>query len=256
MKKLFRILIVIALCLVLVAIYLPGAFSFIGYHYDDAGRYSVGDCTIDKKVKNIDIDWIAGQVNIALHDGDEVILTETASRKMKDAEKVHWLLDDNTLYVKFGRSGRINFSNLNKELTLLLPESMNLDEVQVSSVSATVNAELAEADCVDIHSVSGKAKVTLQQAETVKTDTVSGDMLLCFANEPDSIKANSVSGNVTVQLPRNTGFTADMDSVSGRISGDMLGNTDDSKNYTRGNGDCDIRMNSVSGDLTLDEYDR
>ncbi|MBR3905232.1 MAG: DUF4097 family beta strand repeat protein [Clostridia bacterium] len=256
MKKLFRILIVIALCLVLVAIYLPGAFSFIGYHYDDAGRYSSGDCTIDKKVKNIDIDWIAGQVNIALHDSDDIILTETANRKMKDAEKVHWLLDDNTLYVKYGRSGRINFSNLNKELTLLLPESMNLDEVQVSSVSAHVNAELAESDCVDIHSVSGTAKVTLHRAETVKTDTVSGDMLLCFAKEPDSIKANSVSGSVTVQLPKGTGFTADMDSVSGRISGDMLGNTDDSKNYTRGNGDCDIQMNSVSGDLTLDEYNR
>lgn len=255
MKKFVRILLVIILCLVLVAIYFPDWFSF-GYRYENAGRYTTGNCTMNEKVDTIDINWIAGEVNIVLHDGNEIKLTESAGRSLKKDEQVHWLLDDNTLYVKYMRSGRISASNMNKELTLYLPDDMSLDDVRISCVSASVEAELPEAEDVRLENVSGKTDLLLTETETLHAETVSGDMTLRFTSAPDSINAKGVSANVTVQLPENTGFTADMDSVSGRITGELLDGATETKNHTRGNGSCSIQMDTVSGNLRLDAYDR
>lgn len=256
MKKSTRILLAIVLCVVLVAISLPGKLSFNNYKYDDASRYNAGGGEISQQVEKIDVNWVSGKVNIALHDGDEIILSETASSKLKTAEEVHWLVDGDTLYVKFQRAGRLFSSMQDKELTLLVPEDMKLDKIVVSSVSAEVEAELPEADAVQIDSVSGEAEVTLRKTETVRANTVSGDMTLRFATEPDSIDADSVSGDVTVQLPENAGFTAKLDSVSGKVGGELMDGSGDGKTCIRGNGECSISMDSVSGDLRLDAFTR
>ena len=256
MKKSVRILLVIVLCLVLIAISLPGGISFNKYHYDDATRYTAGGCEIDRQVKNIDISWVAGKVNVALHEGDEIILSETASRRLKENEELRWLVDGDTLYVKYLRSG-VNFSSgLHKEMTLLLPENHQLKNILVSSVSAEIEADLPETDVVDIQSVSGSADVLFRETGEVRVNTVSGSLLLCFAAAPESIDADAISGGITIQLPKDAGFTVNMDSVSGRIGGDLLEGAAEVKNYTRGRGECRISMNSVSGGLRLDAYTR
>lgn len=252
MKKSTRILLVIILCLVLVAISLPGRFSFNHYEYDNAGRYTAGGCTIDQPVKTIDLSWISGKVKIARHSGDEIRLTETASRKLKEAEQVHWLLDGDTLYVKYVRAGKLYSSRMDKELTLLLPEDLHLDGIRISGVSAQIGADLPQADAVSIQSVSGDADVALQQAGTVRIDTVSGDVALRMTAAPRSIDADAVSADVTIRLPESAGFHAELDSVSGRVGGSLLEGAVDVKAYTRGSGECRITMNSVSGDLRLD----
>lgn len=256
MKKSTRILLVIVLCLVLIAISLPGRFSSSNYNYDDAARYTAGDGKIDQRVKNIDVSWVAGKVEIARHGGDEIILTEKASRGLKENEKVHWMVDGDTLYVKYVRAGKVSFNWLDKDLTLLLPEGVEMDDIRIAGVSAQIDADLPEAESVAVESVSGAADVTFQRTETVRANTVSGDMTLRFAAAPERIEADGVSADLTVLLPENAGFTADMDSVSGRIGGDLTEGGGKVKNYTRGNGACSISMDSVSGDLLLDTYTR
>jgi len=257
MKKSTRILLAIVLCLVLIAISVPKFFSFSSYQYDHAARYTAGGCEIDQQVENIDVSWIDGKVKVERHGGDEIILSETANRKMRTAEQVHWLLDGDTLYVKYMRAGKNSTFWLDKELTLLLPENMKLEDVRISGVSAELEAELPAAETVTVDSVSGTVDVTMQKTEKARVDTVSGDVTICFANVPASIDADAVSGDLTVQLPEDAGFTAKLDSVSGRISGELLeGVTDVKKEFVRGNGACSISMDSVSGALQMDAYTR
>ena len=106
------------------------------------------------------------------------------------------------------------------------------------------------------NSVSGEVEMSLQQTKNVQVDTVSGDVQLFCAAAPENIRADGVSADMTVQLPENAGFAAELDSVSGRISGQLLEGSTGGKSYTRGSGECHIRMNSVSGDLKLDAYHR
>lgn len=256
MRKFIRILVVIVLCLVLIGIWAPDWLRFGGYHYKHASRYTAGGAALHQKVENLDISWISGKVKIERHKGDEIILSETCDERLKEAEEVHWLVEDDTLYVKFVRSGKRYSSKLNKNVTLKLPEKMNLEHVLISTVSAGVEADLPKAERMEMNGVSGGVDVTLEKADTVKLSTVSGDALLSFAAAPRRIDANGVSASLTVELPENTGFTADLDSVSGHISGQLLDGLNSTKAYTRGDGDCTIHMDTVSGNLRLDAYDR
>lgn len=256
MKKSTRIVLVILLCLLLIAISVRGNFSINGYTYDNAGRYTAGDAEITAKVEAIDLSWIAGKVTIARHDGESILLSESASRKLKTAEQLHWLLEGDTLYVKYVRSGARTSNSLDKELTLLLPGDMPLDSMQLAVVSADIRAELPPADALTVQSVSGAAEVALSKTATARITTVSGDVLLRCAAAPDSIDLESVSGNAAIHLPEDAGFEADLDSVSGKVSGSLLEGREGKGPFTAGDGACRIRMDSVSGDLRLDAYTR
>ena len=70
----------------------------------------------------------------------------------------------------------------------------------------------------------------------------------------NALDAGSVSGNVRISMPENAGFTADVDSVSGDISGTYPMQMNAKNRYIGGDGSCRISVNTVSGDIQLDKH--
>lgn len=270
-KKPILTVILVALCMILVGCAVRG--TPIGdYSYAESARYQSGSTSVSGRVKALDVSWVDGRVTIGYHDGDEIILSETASRELSEKNRLHWLLEGGTLYVKYAESGLRLSTGLNKELTVLLPEGLKLTEAKLSVVSAEVDAEELTADTIlfdtvsgdaqlDIAyakkltagSVSGEVTVTADRVDEAKADAVSGDLKLYFARTPEKITADSVSGDVTIRLPGNAGFTADIDTVSGRVSGSLPMEKQGKNRYLCGNGECDIRVETVSGSVQLDK---
>ena len=274
-KKTFLIVLVVAICLLAIfsGIGKKGdSFSlFGGYTYENAGRYNAGAASIDEDVTKVDISWIEGRVEVEYHDGDEIVLQEKASGKLTRKAELRWLVDDDTLYVKYASSGFRGSSNLNKQLTVLLPNRIDLDKVTVNAVSAGISVEALDAetvlfdtvsgsvtagkinaDDVKINTVSGSVKMDEARVDAVEVNTTSGSVVLAFENTPDSIKTGTVSGKVTLRLPEDAGFTAKLDSVSGSVKCSFPAEQD-GKKYVCGNGECEINADSVSGSLVLEE---
>lgn len=277
MKKSTRILLIIGLILLLGGCASRGStgLSIGGYSYDDASRYTRGGATIRDGVKRLDISWIAGEVEIVYHRGSGVILSETASKRLSDDEELHWYLDGDTLRIKYAASGyRGGIVDPGKRLTVQLPEDVRLSDVTVNAVSARVYAEdlAAEnvridsvsgrvvlhecsADDVTVGSVSGAVEVYALQLKKLTATSVSGSQTLQMSCVPESIRAEAVSGSVTICLPENAGFTANADSVSGSVKGSMP-MTRSGDRYTAGNGECRISVETVSGGIRFDVLDR
>lgn len=270
MKKSTLILLLLTLCLVLCSCTINGV-SIGGYTYENADRYTAGDAGIDSRVENIDVSWIAGNVQTARHSGSDIRLSETSGRTLKKDEQLHWWLDGDTLYVKYAESGYISSRNLNKQLTLLLPASLELEDISISTVSANVetdtlnaraitlntvsgniDAAAASAARVKIDSVSGNVKLSADRIDDLKADSVSGDVTLRFDRMPASIDADTVSGDLTLLLPEDAGFSVRIDSVSGRVKGNLSMTPNGKDSYIRGDGRCTITADSVSGDVILD----
>ena len=286
MKKITLLLLLTVLCLLLTSC------ASVGYVYTDAKKYTAGGTRIDGRVEDIDINWIDGTVNIARHDGNGIILKETSGKKLSQDEELHWYLDGKELKVQYAASGFRRMNGLQKELTVLLPAGLELDDVKINVASAEVQADGIEADEINVNTASGRVALrqvghaekvavntasggvavavadvdTLKiatasgkviadvyQADEVKVDTASGAVVLQFAQMPDQIKANSVSGSVTFQLPANGGFTADVDSLSGSVRGNLDMHTRGDGEYVYGNGDCRIEVDTVSGSVKFDE---
>lgn len=223
------------------------------YKYDDGNQYAAGSTRIADKVEDIEINWVAGKVSVIAYDGDEIILSENADENLPEKKKMHWQLDGNTLRVQYVRSGIFNLNIANKELTVMVPESLLLDDVDITVVSARLDVEGICADQLKIETVSGSVKADCERVNEVKADAVSGSVVLQFEHAPEKIKVATVSGGVKIRLPKDAGFEVEMDSVSGRMNSSFSTKCVDDDTYVYGDGGCSIDVETVSGSLMLDE---
>lgn len=245
MKKPTVILLLIALCLLL------SCCSVNAYHYSDSRRYTAGAAEVSGRIENIDVSWIDGSVTIAYHSGNDVCLRETSDRRLDRDDELHWWLDGDTLYIKYAESGFRLGVNLNKNLTVLLPEGMKLDTLKINGVSADVEADEIVAETVDVNTVSGDVQMDVVRVQNMTVNTVSGNTTLRFDREAEALDVNTVSGNVELVLPENADVTVKVNTVSGNVAGE-LPVARDGKDYTFGNGRYDIGVGTVSGNVRVD----
>lgn len=188
-------------------------------NYNDSG-YSVGSGEVDAAdIKNITIDWVAGDVKIVECEGDKITLTEPEQEN--EDMRLRYHASGSNLTIKFCKP-KANSKELNKELTVAIPKGTSLKAITVDIVSAPVS--VTGISCSDFNA-----------------DTVSGDITLDAAIV--KIKADSVSGKLTLVLPEATeSVNVDYDTVSGKLYND----------FPQSNGsEKEIDFDSVSGDLTI-----
>lgn len=295
MKKTMMILLAVCLCLLLAGCRNNESVSLFGtYNYSDANRYCAGGAEVSGKTVALDISWLDGSVTIGTHKGRDVVISEEAPGRFTEETQLHWRLDGGVLYVKYAASGYRTVRGENKQLTVLLPEDMQLDKVKVSTASASVTSDVLTAETVSIQSASGRiglgqqvqakeirldtasGSIRMEAAEAAKlvlntvsgnvnvsgdslpqvqVDTVSGPVKLGFGQTPETVKVNSVSGSVEVTLDRSAGFTAKIDTVSGSVGGSMPVTENGKNRYVSGDGRCEISIDTVSGSVRLNAAD-
>lgn len=222
------------------------------YRYADGDEYNAGGTHISDAVKDVEINWVSGKVNIVTYDGDDIVLSEESNGKLSEKNKMRWQLEGNTLRVQYAKSGLFRVNNISKELTVKLPKSLSLDDVNITVVSASVEAEISDADKLKIVTVSGEVAVDCKQTNEVKANAVSGGMVLRFERTPEKIETESVSGNVKIVLPEDAGFKMEFDSVSGSMNSAFSVERKADDEYICGDERCEIEVDTVSGSLMLD----
>jgi len=223
--------------------------------FDADGTYSVESAGVD----SIKIDWVAGEVSIKPHDGNDIRLVEYAQRELRDNEKLRYTTSGSTLEIRYTERsirGRIP----RKQLEVLVPRELsgNMHSLSIATVSGGVNVndisasilncEAVSGDLrlsgtfndVDINSISGRitlensAKNTVLNVESVSgrmdlsgdfqrvdVDTVSGSVTVTSTVTPSSLSANSVSGDFAIIIPDEASISVNHSSVSGRLSSDI-----------------------------------
>ena len=265
--------------------------SFSGYTYQHSDRYTAGGGSLDAGAVNaIDIDWVSGSIEVTAYQGNTVTFSETAKRTLSEKDQLHYYLDNGTLRIRFcgpTRRGFVSRQN-NKSLSLLVPEGLLLDALDVETVSASVDVSGVDAHEIDIENISGSTTLSSVhgnaldfetvsgslQAElsefarldaesvsgrlraegtfrAVSLSTVSGSVQVAPGGFVERIDAESISGSITVILPPDiAGFTANVDSVSGSLSCDFPAKT--FKNGSvYGDGSAMLDFESVSGSVAI-----
>jgi hypothetical protein len=246
-----------------------------GNSEEGSGRYSVdGSYSVPAEgIKNIDISWISGEVNIVPCDGDEILISETARRTLDPEEKLIYDVRGDTLAIKVWEDhigfvfGRFNIS---KNLTVQVPAKLaaELGDLRVNAVSADLRSDGLKAGYASLETVSGGIRFENFDAEELKANTTSGDIELdgsysdIDANSvsgsigisdsecPKKVNIGTVSGDAKIYIPDNGGFTVKYEKVSGDFECEFPITT--AKNGgTYKEGGATFRMSTVSGDLDL-----
>lgn len=249
--------------------------GFSGYNYDNSSKYLVADGVVSaKNIENIDIDWISGKIKVVEHDGDTIEFYEEGSSNLDEDDKMRYLVEDGNLKIKFKNSRKFMafslFKSLNKTLILKVPSSINdeLNSFVIDTVSSPVEIENLTSNNVSIEVVSGKVDLKNIKSEVLNVETVSGSadisgnidfidfeavsgkVIMDLENCPKEIKAETVSGSINIYIPENDGFTANYDSVSGRLKCDFEVKMS-KKEAIYKNGKSNFEFETVSGGINI-----
>ncbi len=137
------------------------------------------------------------------------------------------------------------------------------EELELSTTSGYISGD---AGCEDVKVKTSSGDVTLaleENAEKVHASTISGDVWLTVENAAaQSIGVSTTSGDVSLGVPLEMGFTLEYATVSGELTnngfhvvrqnGKIVYNLDLKEGgQTASNGGCEIKVETVSGDLDL-----
>ena len=258
-----------------------GGFESLTGPYNVAGSHSIDTSGID----SISIDWVAGEITVTPHDGNEIKVTESAQRELRESEKFHVNASGDTLTINYTERsirGRVP----QKRLEVLVPRALseNMRMLSIDTVSSGVNVtdiNASKLDCetvsgsidlsgvfanVSIDSVSGRvnlvnsAQNAVVDAETisgrvdvsgyfdrVEANTVSGSVSISSAQIPSSLRVDSISGGITIALPSDATISVNHSSVSGKLSSDIP--------HTTGSSGATINISTVSGSTRIQTLD-
>ncbi|MCH5265930.1 MAG: DUF4097 family beta strand repeat protein [Lachnospiraceae bacterium] len=244
----------------IVGIYGGNIFSFhwgIGFssHYADADKYQAGNGSISAgTLKELDINWISGQVTVLPYSGDTIEITETSPESLTEETMVHHYYNDGTLYIQYQASIGFSFfhrSPSEKKLEIKIPEALaaQLEQVSGDGVSADMSFTGLTTRNLSLDTVSGHLTFD-GSVQNIDSDSVSGDCECISRLSPESVNMDSVSGDQHLQIPEDTSFEADYDTVSGGFTCDFA-TTNRGDSVICGTGDNEYNFDTVSGDIFL-----
>ena len=252
--------VMLILCILLVSSVCSGCYikgSVFGGNtitYDDADKYSVGDTIIQENVTEIEIDWIGGNIDIVAGGTDDIELSETSEQELNDSSRIHYYLEGSTLHIKFCASGFNYKGDIQKDVTLRVPEDTYIEELDVNMVSSDMNVSGIGIEELSVCTVSGSVAADVKSLHSFDVESVSGNLSIASPVAPDDGDAETVSGDVELTIPENKGFKVELDSVSGNINSEIAGKTDDDS-LICGDGSAKYDVNSVSGNVNIRKYE-
>lgn len=231
-------------------------FSFGSSHYPNADRYTVGNNSIPAtELKEIEVNWISGSVEIEAYHGKTIEVSETCPNSLSEGDRVRSLYENGKLTIQFRESRFALFGSYsgNKALHIQIPESLagNIRNLTLDSVSSDNTISGLTMQNCDVDNVSGSIIVD-GSVQDFDLDTVSGNCRITSHTTPKRINTDSVSGDVTLIIPKNASFTAEHDSVSGKMNSDFSMTLSGDDTFISGDGGTDEwEFESVSGDVDI-----
>lgn len=237
---------------------------------DGNGRSGEYDAT---QVRDLEIDWVAGTIIIQPGDTDTIRFEESAVSdtkyqmitKRSGDKLVLQFCEESVGSFGFG----INYSNdLSKDLVITVPLDWVCDSLEIDTASARVEIRNLQINEVDFDGASGLCIFENCSIAELDIDTASGDVEFSgtlntldfdaasanfhgnLQNTPNSLKMDTMSGDLDITLPEDCGFVATLDTMSGDFSSDFQTTISNGK-YTYGNGVCKINVKAMSGDVTI-----
>jgi len=249
-NAIIRIVLYAVLLLVLVGILLAGLgvgmfiFEF-GSKNDILGEGSVPAADI----KNLEIDWADGSIEIVTGDTDQIIFTE--SGEINNDYRMSYSVRGDTLELNYSKSGfSIGFVSIpSKDLLVTVPKDWVCHELELDGASMDIKLDGLKVDKLDVDGASNTIHFT-GTIGTFSCDGASTDITMFCTKTPNSIDIDGASCELDLTLPEDCGFRAELSGLSCDFDSDFPYTTKDGFQIY-GNGQCTILVDGISCDVMI-----
>jgi len=244
--------------------------SLTGLAQDFQRNYSLGSGG------SINVRNISGDVKVTGYDGQAVIVTGIKEGRTRDKVSIEDQSSGNTVDVRVRYPERCNDCDASVRFEVKVPRNVAYrfnsissvsGEVDVADVSGEVTAKSISGEVtvnnasgpVNASSVSGNVHVGRVEG-TVNAKSTSGnvEVEIISLEGTGNMEFGSVSGNVRVKLPGNLDAEVNLSTMTGDLKTDFPLTIEEAKhgsgrkaNGRIGNGGRQLKLSSVSGDLSL-----
>ena len=231
---------------------------------------STGSASTDT-IREIKIEWISGSVTVEPGDVQEITFSESGAAT--DKYKMVWKQSGDKLVIQYSKDSStpgfgIHIDKGSKDLSVIVPRGWVCDSLELEAASADLTVRDVIIREMEIDSASGTADFENCTVSSLDVDTVSGDVTFTgslneldfdaasasftgvLENVPDKVKMDSMSGDLTLTLPEDAGFTVSLDAMSSDFSSDFP-TVKKNKSYVCGDGHCKIDISAMSGDIAI-----
>lgn len=208
-----------------------------------------GDVVQLNGFREIDIEWISGQVDVVLYDGEGIELSETLMDGSAVSLKMEWQVNEDEGTLDIRSQPLLMSATEEKYLVVKLPRSLVLHGLDIETVSAGVLVDLTDEDTLtlqelDVTSVSGAISVYAANAgeislsttsgsvngsvrtEKLEAESVSGSINLILDTMPTEVEAENGSGSVVLRLRDRSSVPSPLLVTFRTVSGKLSGNVD------------------------------
>lgn len=252
-----RIILYSILALTLTGILISGlgmnGLNFI-FTFGSGGTVVEGEVTFNaSQIKNLEINWAAGSVEIRAADTDHITISEVRSENSK--HKMVYNLSGDTLQLDYA-SGKISigFGNRNlpnKDLVITVPKDWVCKELEIDGAALSIDIQDVTVGKFELDGASCDVNV-VGTVEQVDIDGASTDISISSFHPISSVQIDGASCKLELILPKECGFLVQMDGLSCRFHSDL----DYSKSggtYAYGNRQCVVDIDGISCDVTIQE---
>jgi len=208
-----------------------GSFKLIdiglkGSAGNDRGSYSSGAAEITDTVKDIDISWASGLVDITYDSGSSIKLEESANEELSSDSCMVWSVEGTRLVIKFSRNNIINANGLRKTLVLTLPEALRADSITISCASADTKAASLSAKRLNISSSSGSIELGSVDSDDIELSSASGEISIAQTGKCEEAEFYSSSGRIYGTFDTVNGLDVETSSGKTEIIANVLDEAD------------------------------
>lgn len=221
-------------------------------------------------IRELKIQWAVGNIILrAQKDISDIQIMESGNSKYI----TDYRQSGNSLSISFSKepikiSGITIHEDHKKDLTILVPRAWVCSELEIEAASVDLTFEDMIIREMDFDGAGGSCNFTNCSVDSLDMDTASGDIYFTgklntldldaasasfygmLENTPNRIDVDSMSGDLELTLPEDTGFTVTMDGMNSQFTSDFQTTVSNGK-YTYGDGRCRISMDAMSGDITI-----
>ncbi|MBQ8833696.1 MAG: DUF4097 family beta strand repeat protein [Oscillospiraceae bacterium] len=224
-----------------------------------------------KDVEDLEIEWAAGSIILQPADVEEITITESDVSDEKYA--MRWKLVNRKLTIQFSEDtifgiGITVNTKLTKDLYIQVPRDWVCRSLEIDAASATLEVCDLTIGEVELDTASGVCRFDNCTVDSIDMDTASGDIRFSgslntldfdgasagiyaqLTNTPNRMDIDTMSGDLDLTLPADTGFIVSLDAMSGGFSSDFETTTKNGS-YIHGDGRCRINVSAMSGDVII-----
>lgn len=225
--------------------------------FGEIGEYSIGNAEIEiGSIKEIDINWHNGDVELVEYDGDKIKIEEISEKGLRSDDRLRYLSKNGKLVIRYANDTENSLTDdeLYKELNIYIPkrDKSLINEIKLSTINSNSKIDVNNIGSLRLDSVNGDTEV-FGSYKGMELSSASGNINLKIQDCPDNMTINAVNGNINLEMPENDGFEVEYDIKNGDFVCQFP--VTSKGNYAiYKKAKSDLNLFTVNGDINITKY--